>query len=205
MKKYKYPFYLMRHPFDGFYEMRYKNGASLGVSFVILIAFILQSIIKYTYTGKQFKFYDITEINIISTAIYTVGALLVVCASNWAFSVLIEGKATFREIWILFLYSLVPYIIANYIYIILSNVVTESEGVFINVLVFLGGAMTLIMIINAFMAYHEFNFTTTLISWLLTLLGVAIILFLIILIISLFQQVASTISTIFYEAIFRFK
>ena len=125
--------------------------------------------------------------------------------ANWGFSVLLEGKARVKEIWILLNYSLVPYTVFSFLYVLISNIATQEEGTLLSVLLWIGIGWSGFLLLRALMAYQEFSFGGAIGSVLLTVIGVVIILFLLVLLISLFQKIFATASIIFYEISFRLK
>lgn len=202
--KWKYVSYVMFHPVEGFDEMRYKKGGSLSVSIVLYLAFLFSVICQQKYTGKQFTFVNDANVSIQATFLYTLGLMLAAVFANWGFCVLMDGKARVKDLWIILNYALVPYTVFSYIKVLLSNFATSEEGALTNVLLWVGILWSAFMLLRALMAYHEFSFSGAIGSVVLTVIGVVIILFLLILVLSLFQKIFSTISVIFYEISFRF-
>lgn len=205
MNKWKFVPNVVFHPIEGFNEMRYKKGGSLGISIVLFLLFVFSLIAQQKYCGLQFAFADDTKISIQTTLFSTLGLMLAAVFSNWGFCVLLEGKARLKDIWILINYSLVPYIAFSYLYVLLSNVATREEGTLLGVLMWVGTGWTAFLLLRALMAYHEFTFSGAIWSVILTVIGVVIILFLLILLFSLFQKIFSTFSVIFYEITFRLR
>ena len=205
MPKYKYIPYVLFHPLEGFDEMRHKKTGSVFWSIIIFIAFALSIAFKQRYIGKQFQFIDETSVNLQLVFFCTLGLTLTIAIANWAISVLLDGKAKLKDIWIIINYSLIPYTAFSYLYIIISNVATIEEGVLLNIVLYFGILWSTVLIIRSLMVFQEFSFSKTLASILLTAIGEIIILFLAVLIFSLFQQFFSTVSTIFYEITFRLK
>jgi len=204
-EKWKFVSYVVLHPVEGFDEMRYKKGGSLSVSIVLFLAFLFSIICQQKYTGKQFAFANDATISIQTTFLYTAGLMLAAVFANWGFCVLLDGKARVKDIWIIINYALVPFTIFSYVNVLLSNLATAEEGALTNVLLWVGILWSVFLLLRALMAYHEFSFSGAIGSVFLTIIGVVIILFLLILVLSLFQKIFSTISVVFYEISFRIK
>lgn len=203
--KYQLPFFAMFHPSDGFDDLRYNHKNSLGMSLLIFLAFVLLSVIEQQFTGLQIKLYDPDEVNIVQTFFSRAALLVLFTVSNWAFCVLVDGKAKLLDIWVVTNYSLLPYIFAGYIKVVLSNILTKDESVFLNFLMILGMLWSLVMIIIAFMIFHEFEMSKTILSLIITAIGMLLIVFLTFLLYSLYQQVSETLLTVFNEIMFRAK
>ena len=192
----------VRHPFLGFERMRYKKTLSFGLSLVCLALFMFLNLFRIQFTGKQFDMLNINEINLLWEMFGSLLILLIWTVSNWCFSVLIEGKATFREIWITSSYCLLPYTVACYIKVILSNFIVRQEEFFASCIVIVGIIWSLTMLIAAFSYFHEFEGMQIFKAMLLTLLGMAIITILIFVVYMLVQQLVSTILVVFNELLF---
>lgn len=204
-EKWKYVPYVIFHPVEGFDEMRYKKGGSVGVSIVLYLLFLFSVICEQKYTGRQFTFVNDAEVSIQSTFLVTLGLMIAAVFANWGFCVLLDGKARVKDIWVILNYALVPYTLFSYINVLLSNVATAEEGALTGVLLWAGVLWSAFLLLRALMAYHEFSFSGAIGSVFLTVIGVVIILFLLILVVSLFQNIFSTISVVFYEISFRLK
>ena len=203
--KYQLPFFAMFHPSDGFDDLRYNHKNSLGMSLLIFLAFVLLSVVEQQFTGIQIKLYDPNEVNIVQTFFARAALLVLFTISNWAFCVLVDGKAKLLDIWIVTNYSLLPYILIGYINVVLSNILTKDEAVFLIFLTILGVLWSLVMLITAFMIFHEFEMSKTILSLIITAIGMLLIVFLVFLLYSLYQQVSETLLTVFNEIMFRTK
>lgn len=197
--------YSVRHPMDGFERLKAKQSISLSMSFVCLAAFVFLRLFEIQFTGKQFDMLNINQINLFWEICGTVAVVVVWTISNWCFSVLIEGKATLKEIWIISNYCLIPYTVASYIKVILSNFLVREESFFSTVVVIIGILWSLLMLIGAFSNFHEFEGMGIFKAILLTLLGMAIILILVFVVYMLVQQFVSTFLQLFNEVLFGIK
>lgn len=195
----------MFHPISGFEEMKYRNGYSVFFSIVIFLSFVILEIVNKQFTGSQISIYDVDKVDLFTTFILRLSSILIMVISNWSFCVLMDGKGTFEHIWIISNYSLVPYIVINYLCIILSNFLIREESVFLGWFIMFGILWSAVLIIAGLMAIHEYTFSKTIYAIFLTFLGMLVILFVIFLIFSLFQQVSSTIITVFNEIAFRLR
>jgi hypothetical protein len=89
--------------------------------------------------------------------------------------------------------------------IFLSNVLTREEGVFLALLTIVGVLWSLVLLISAFMIFHEYEFGRAVCALILTVVGMLICVALLFLLYSLAQQFISTILTVFNEMIFRMR
>jgi hypothetical protein len=203
MKQGKFMFYTMFHPFQGFEEIKVKKRGSLSLSMLILAIWFLATIMNRQLTGFIFNPYRVDRLNIMTLLPGTIILFLVWVISNWGFCTLLDGNGTFKEIWIVSAYALVPYIAFTFITIFLSNFVTLEGEVFLNWIYKVGQWWTVILMILGLKEVHQYTVKKTLTSILLTILGILIIIFLTLLTFSLYNQVATFIRTVFNELIYR--
>ena len=203
--KYTMPFSIILHPFSGFEDLKYKNLASLKMSVILFLAFAMLNVFQLQFMGKQFRIVEQSEINLPMSLFSAFVIVFIWTLSNWCFCVLIEGKATLKKIWIISVYSLLPYTIAGYVNIVLGLVLTQEEGVFRSFLTVAGFLWSLVMMIAAFVNFHEFEFSKAVLSIFLTLIGMIVIAVLIFLVYSLFPQLFSNLMVLVNEIIFRIK
>ncbi len=197
--------YAVRHPFDGFERLKSKRLISLPLSFLSLSIFAFLRLFEIQFTGKQFNMLNINEINLFWEICGMVAILVVWTISNWCFSVLIEGKANLKEIWVVSSYCLIPYSVAGYIKVILSNFLIREEGFFSTVILIVGILWSLLMIMGALSNFHEFEGFEIFKAILLTVLGMLIILVLVFVIYMLVQQFVSVFLQVFNEILFGIK
>lgn len=129
--------------------------------------------------------------------------VLLFVIANWAFSVLMDGKATFSDIWIFTSVVLVPYIGCGFIRVLLSHFLVASEGVFLSLLSTVGILWSFVLLMSAFSVFHEYEIGKSLFIMVATLVGMLLIAVLGFLLYNLVQNVVDTAKTIFSEVIFR--
>lgn len=195
--------YAVRHPMNGFDEMRTKKKRSFLMSAFILLAFILLGAVEQQYYGKAFVMAEPGTTNILSIALIRLVLVLLFVIANWAFSVLMDGKATFSDIWIFTSVVLVPYIGCGFIRVLLSHFLTASEGVFLSLLSIVGILWSFVLLMSAFSVFHEYEIGKSLFIMVATLVGMLLIAVLGFLLYNLVQNVVDTAKTIFSEVIFR--
>ena len=203
MEQGKLIFYTMFHPFQGFELIKLKKKGSVKLSFAILAIWFLSVILARQLTGFIFNPFRVDKLNILSLIPGTIILFMVWVISNWGFCTLLDGEGTFKEIWIVSAYALVPYIIFTLAQIFLSNFITLEGGVFLNWIFQLGRCWSVIMIIVALHEVHQYTFKKTFASIILTILGMCIIAFLTLLTFSLYNQVVVFFRTVYNEIIYR--
>ncbi len=204
MSPYAYPFYSLFHPGDGFQEMKYNKKESLLFGVCVLILWYITTVIKTQYTDFVFNMQNPDDINIILILITTLGVFFIAAIANWSVTTLMDGEGSFKVIVISGAYALMPIIFSNVIITIMSKFLCEDEGVFLTYIEIIAWIWTALLLIIALQKIHDFSFGKTLSMLALTVFGVAVIVFLGVLVYSLYQQVSSFIVGLYYEIIFRF-
>jgi hypothetical protein len=112
-----------------------------------------------------------------------------------------EGKA--REIWMVSMYSLIPYLSVNLMVVLLSNFLSQEAAAFISMAKFAAFSWSGILMFSGMYDVHQYSVKKTIVNLGLTLVGMAVIFFLMILVFSLFQQLFVFLLTMYKELMFR--
>lgn len=202
MSIYQYPSYILRHPVDGFNELKNNNKYSLSIANIILILWVLLTVLNWGYIDFDFKtkFSDVSLPQVMMTTILIFSVTII---SNWCFTTLMDGKGRFTEIWISCAYALLPYIILGYIRIILSFVLVHDEGVFLSYINIAGVLWSTFLFFLGLSVVHDYSVKKTIASVFLTIMGDVIVLFFMVLISGLITQIYSFVMTVYSEITFR--
>ena len=198
-----YLFYCVLHPADGFQEMRYNKKASLLIANILMALCFFVTVCDFHYRGFIFNSNNPQDFNIFANLAVTVGLSFVFCLANWLLSTFFEGKGKLKEVWIYFCYSLVPLIISMVIGIVLSQILTLEEGMFINYISVIGIGWTVVSAAVALGQLHQYSFKKNIASLFCSVLGVAIVIFLIFLFTNLFMQFGDFIGSVISELLYR--
>ena len=197
------PFLIMFHPVDGYEEVKRGTVKGVGLSCLIVFGWFVIEVIRYQYTGFIFNSNRVSELNSLLILGRTTVLFLLWTAANWGLCTLTEGEGKFKEIWIASAYALMPYLLVSLIYVVLSNVLTGEEGVFLSYLNWLGLLWSAVLLLIGMGTVHRYGLKKTIISSGLTVVGVGCIIFMGLLLFSLFQQLFSFAFGLYREAMFR--
>ena len=191
------------HPVTGFDFIRSHKLKSKGFILFVFVLLVLLGVCEQQYMGKAFNIIDSSKVSIINIVFVRFSLLLLFVISNWAFSELMNGKASFWQICIFTSAALIPYIISGFSRVLLSRFLVENEAVFMSVVLTVGIICSFIILMIGFSAFHEFEIGKSIFSFVVTVIGMALILVLAFLIYNLTQNVVDFVKTIFSEMLFR--
>ena len=189
----------MIHPSNNFTDIKEKKLGSMPLCFLLLFIYYAVTVLKTIAGGFLFSNYDPTSFNSILVLVRSVGLVVLWIVSNWLVCTLLEGKGKLKEITIITCYSLQPLILTGVIHILLSNVLLPVEGSFLGILGTIGTIYFGIMLVIGMLKVHDYSMGKFIWTSVLTVLGMAIIVFLIIMLIILVQQFGAFILTLITE------
>ena len=190
---------VMRHPFETLNELKYEHGGTLRSAVVTLAVFLAACVLL---KGEQGYIHNADYgklINIPMTVLSCLAVFLLFTVANWSICTLTDGKGKYIEIFRVCAYALLPFSMAAFLSVGLTYALTIEESAFISVLLAAGVIWSVILLLIGLQTIHMYTMGKVLTSCLLTLLGVAIIVFIGTLFYSLLYQVYMFFYTIFYE------
>ncbi len=199
-----FPFYILTHPIKGFTEFKNEKRGKMWVSISILIIFVLEQIVEYKYVGPAFNKNDQTKFSSIRILIYSVVPVILIAVANWTVTTLMNGKGKMKEIIMMICYSLLPFIVMRFIYVLLSNFLTVDETQLLTLVNILAIFLLCYMAFMGFIVIHEYGVFKTIGAIFLTILALCIIIFIALLIFDLSQQIYGFIYSIYKEIATRF-
>lgn len=203
IKELKYAFYLTKHPFKGFWEIKYEKEGSLRTAIIILALAIITKISSQLFTGYLFGGYTSAYYNLLRPLTSILAIFFVWCISNWCLTCLSDGKGTFKDICIATAYALLPYVIIQIPMIFLSNYFILREQVFYDILNGLSYVWPAFLLLISQIVTHHFTLTRTIVVIIFTIVGMLAIACLLLLFFNLIQQVMVFVTIVAEELIMR--
>ncbi len=196
----KYSFF---HPFDAFYEIRFRGKGSLLIAVLSIILFGILQCVSYQYTGFVMNRYQIAAMNSLSVFSTWVAGFALFIVSNWSVTTLLNGKGGISDITQVIGYSLIPLELAMVLQVILSNFIIQEEIMIVKVISGIGVVWFLFMIIAGLCTIHEYTFGKNIISICLSFVAALVIVFLGVLFFTLIEQMVTFIADVAQEFIRR--
>ncbi len=201
---FKFPLYMLMHPIDGYDEFkRYKRG-KLYVAFIFIFLMSILSILDYYYTGFIVNPNNPDDLNSISEVLYILTPVLLFSIGNWSITTLMDGKGTFKEIFMMTCYSMFPMIVIGYFLIIFSNVITVEEVEFYYILKGVGVFLMGYMVFFGLIMVHEYTLLKAVLTVIMTVFAMGVIIFISLLFFDLIQQVLGFVLSVYKEIVLRY-
>jgi len=193
------------HPVEGFEDMRWKKSGSMKIACLIVFLLFLSEIASGRLYGEQFKVTYDKMFNVVPYITSTIVLFAAWVVGNWSICTLLDGEGTMRNICVYSAYALVPFIAQRFINVVLSHVLIRDEYVFMQAIEIIGTGWTLILLFSAIKSVHQYSFGKTVFAIILTICAMLIMLVLLVLFMSLIQQIFIFASTIYTELSYRIR
>jgi len=196
---FRFPGYILFHPFDGYDEFkRYRKG-KLGVAIVFILIFAYFQIFSFRNLGFLINNNNPQDLNSLQEIFGVFLIIFLFTVGNWSVTTLMEGKGSYKEILMVTGYSLFPLIIIGFPSVILSNFLTLEEMAFYNVLMYIAYFATGWMLFMGILVIHEYGLLKTIMAFLATLVAIAVMIFVGLLFFNLIQQFIAFIVSVVEE------
>jgi len=202
-EKLLYPFYVISHPFDGFYEVRHRGKGSVAVALLLVFLFGISFSLNRRYASFVVNLLNPRGIDIRSEVIGVFLAVFIFAIANWSITCLMEGEGRFVDILTVIGYSMLPMVLTYIPATIFSKFIAADEESFYYLLLNISVIFFVILLLIGIMIIHNFSFGKTIVTLALTFVALVLIIFVIMLIFSLVDQVIQFFKSAYTELILR--
>lgn len=197
-----YGFYILFHPFDGFYDLKHERRGSVRAAIVFLAITVLTFF--YQGIGQGYVLNPTRGTTTIwAQMISVLIPVFLFVLANWCLTTLFDGEGSFKDIFVATCYSLLPLPLIIIPATIASNWVTNSESSLIGFF----GTLALIwvgfLLFFGTMVTHDYSLAKNLITILGTIVAMAFIIFIVLLFSMLLSKLVSLVTNIITELRFR--
>ena len=202
-RKIGWAFSELAHPIETFRDIKYENRGSLMLANVFCFLFFVLTALEYNEKAFIFNYHQQRDFNLLTTLLSSSMLLLLWTVANWGVCSLLDGEGTFREIWIITCYSVLPRLLLGFPLLLLSHALTLDESGLYNTLTAISLIWCAALLMLGMMVAHQYTVRKTLASLLLTLAGLGVMFFVAVLLFSMGQQFVSFFQTLFAEIRYR--
>ena len=195
-------FHTIFHPFDGFWDLKHEKRGSVRAALVYvaltIIAFFYQSI------GQGYVMNPLGNYSTIwAQALSVLVPMLLFVTANWCLTTLFDGEGSFKDVFVAVSYCLLPVPMLIIPATFLSNFVTTSEAGLVTLVTTLAFTWMGIMVFFATMVTHDYSMGRNILTFLGTIVGMALIMFVAVLFTTLVGKIVSLITNIVTELQYR--
>jgi len=201
----KYSLYIISHPFDGFWRSQREKKGNAAAATVINALFILALIFSRQATGYIFNYNDPANLNVLNEIAGVAAPLMLWCTVNWSVTTLMDGKGTFRDIYIATSYALTPMVIFIFIQTIASNLITYEESGLYNLLSGIAYIWSGFLLFTGMMTIQQYSVKKTVFTFIIDIIGMLAVFFLFLLFFALIQQVVDFVYVLYTESMLRLR
>lgn len=205
LKHILYCCYCLTHPFEGFFRMKEdKRKQSMAATIILYALLAVSAIAKQQLTSYMFANVESQlNLDVLKMVFTTLLPYMLWVVSSWCFTSLMDGEGNLKDIFCATAVAAIPVIAVNIVLIPLSYLMTSDES---NLYDFISALGTILMVAYMFlsmMSTQQYSVLKAIGTAILTVVGMAVIAFVVILFFYLIQQVWGFISSVFSEISYR--
>mgnify|MGYP004645518309 CR=1 FL=1 len=193
----------MIRPLSSVADMKDEKAGSLLLANGICLGMFVVSALEFAFTGFPFNYNDPDRFNFFLILLSSSVLLFLWTVANWGICSLLDGEGTFQQVWIVTCYAMLPRVLFTPPMILISRILTlEEQGLYqmISALLLLWCGILLML---GMMVVHQYTVRRTVASVLLSIAGIAVILFIAMLFFSMGQQLVAFVETVVSELRYR--
>ncbi len=199
--------YTLFHPTGG-YESAVRRGTVRSKAVIAagcLAAWFFATALTWQYNGYVFNQNTPEEFSIWVMLGSTLLVFSLFVLANWFVSTMMDGSGKLLDIVYVLAVGLIPYVAYQLLSLLLTNVLVREEGAFLTLLMVIFLLWSAVLMLLGLKAIHEFSFGRTVLAVLYSFIGILIILFLALLLWSLFTQLAMFVTSLLDELSLKLK
>ena len=202
LKELKYSLHILRHPSDACYGIKKQHKASYLSGIVILILFVITYLLNLYGAAFLFRYHG-SFTNVLGQIATILAIFALWCGSNYLIATLNDGEGWFKDIFITSCYCLIPYILIKLPLIPLSYCLTYNEQFIMSIANTVTYAYCIILLFVSIGNIHNYSFKETIKNIVLTIIGMLIVAFTLLLVYMFMSQLIDFIISLIKEVFTR--
>jgi len=195
----KHLVYTVFHPFEGFYELRFRRKRNWPLIIGLFLMMGAVEIIRYYHIGMiaaSSRAYAISPLFVMATTVFP---FVLFAVSNWSVTTLFDGNGKLGDVFMVMAYALAPKLVLDLLFIGLTNVVTLHELALVYALTVVGYGVFAFLLFCGLCVAHEYNPAKCIVTLLATVVATIILVFIGAVYLILMGRLFGLISTVFAE------
>ena len=197
-----YGFYIIFHPFDGFWDMKHeKRGSVLGATIYLILAcavFIYKAFGE-GYIVNQYGIYN----DFLAESLGVIIPVVLFVIANWCLTTLFDGEGSMKDIYMATCYSLVPIPPVIFLSTLATHFIVKEEIEILNMVATVMAVWVGALLFFGIMVVHDYSLGKNVVTFLGTAVGMAFIMFVTVLFSALLNRMVSFINSIVVEVSYR--
>lgn len=192
--------YFIKHPLDGFYEVKQNHRGSLGFAFGVFAWVVVTRLLSMMLTGFIFNPLDsVYDIRIENEIVLSVGIIGLFISANYLIASISQGEGHLRQVIIGTAYSLMPLVLFMLPITLLSNGLTLNERFIYELLNQIMWGWTALLLFIMIKEIHNFTFSENVRVTFLTLFTMILMVVVMYILYFLFNQLYEFVFSIWQE------
>lgn len=197
-----FAFHLIFHPFDGFWDLKHEKRGSLRGAIFYLVLGVLA--VGYQSIGRSYIFNPrAAYTSFFTTILSLVVPVLLWTTANWCLTTLFDGEGSFKDVFIMTCYSLVPLILLIIPATAITNVIALNEAQIYSMIVSLAWVWVAFLVFVGTMVTHDYSGFKNVLTIIGTIVAACFVMFCAVLLSTLVVKMVGFISGIVTEIAFR--
>lgn len=193
-----YALHVMLHPFEGFWDIKHEGRGSARVAALWYLLAFASDWTRLWVSSFIFQTGS-SENAVLNVAFQTAGSALLFVLANWCLTSLMNGEGTLKDVFTNTGYALLPLIVFNFLSAPLSYMLIQDEGMYLTLLHSLGVIWTLLLIFIGILVAQQYTFLKNAATCALSVAGMAILIFVALLCITMYTQIVQFVQVLFFE------
>lgn len=195
----KHVFYILRHPIDGFDDVRFRNMGGYISALIVLVVTMSVALGRIYLTSFTFHPVQPGSTNVMSIILMSVLVWISWVICHYLIGSIRQGQARFRDIFVGSAYSLFPVALLGLPLALLSNIMTLSESSIYIAIVYFMILWCAALMFWMIMTLQNYSVGETIVTILLTIFSMIILWVIILIIVGLSSETIEFLITVYRE------
>lgn len=196
-----YSFRVARHPIDRYYDIRVGKNGSVIAATIMYVVFFITYMVYQTQKGFIYQYTSIEDMDMGAVVVGFFAILILFIICNYLVTSINDGDGTFKQVYMIPAYGLIPAWISMIAVIALSYVLTYNEAFILTVILIVGVGWTIASIFEGLSTVHDYTFGQTVVSIVITAVFMLIAAIVVVIVIIMWDQLYDFLITLGKEII----
>ena len=196
-----YAFKITKHPIDRYYDIRVNKNGSVIAATILYIVFFGVYMLYQTGKGFIYQYSKVEDMDMgaVIVGFFAILILFIIC--NYLVTSITDGDGTFRQVYLIPAYGLIPAMISMVATVIMSYVLTYNESFILTVIMIIGLCWSIALIFEGLSTVHDYDFKHTVVSLIITVVFMLIAAIVVLVVIIMWEQLKDFLVTVGKEII----